>query len=294
MGGRGCQGDHRRNRPGRSCGILAADHVIGKDRSVVVRDGGGALGADGLRRELGCRGGLPQGELASRAPCEAAQQRVVDRRRRRSSSRATGADRQRGHAAPARAAAAGAAPARARELTVESSVPVPMLPRRDPGGWPRAAPLRRRPPEPARPSAAAGSRCEGGSGKGERLTVQGVAAATCSTCARRPTKAPRCWVACRPTRLACAERRIAAASARRPGARWSAATCAAGSTRGSSRARPEASERRAGSFALALALGAIAAASAHADPASPSIDAARPVAVVRSPDAWPVAVIDRP
>ena len=68
------------------------------------------------------------------------------------------------------------AAAPARELTVESSVPVPMPPRRGSRRVAAAAPPPAPAPEPARPSATPGSRCEGGSGKGERLTVQGVAA----------------------------------------------------------------------------------------------------------------------
>ena len=60
----------------------------------------------------------------------------------------------------------------ARELTVESSVPVPMPPRRGSRRVAAAAPA----PEPAQPSAPSGSRCEGGSRKGEPLSVQGVAA----------------------------------------------------------------------------------------------------------------------
>ena len=64
----------------------------------------------------------------------------------------------------------------ARELTVESSVPVPMPPRRGSRRVVAAAPPPAPAPEPARPSAPSGSRCEGGSGKGERLAVQGVAA----------------------------------------------------------------------------------------------------------------------
>jgi hypothetical protein len=51
---------------------------------------------------------------------------------------------------------------------------------------------------------------------------------------------------------------------------------------------------RARAFALALALGAMVAARAHADPATTPIDAARPRAIVPSPDAWPVAVVERP
>ena len=62
----------------------------------------------------------------------------------------------------------------ARELTVESSVPVPMPPRR---ASRRVAAAAQAPaPEPAQPSAPSGSRCEGSSGKGEPLSVQGVAA----------------------------------------------------------------------------------------------------------------------
>ena len=44
----------------------------------------------------------------------------------------------------------------------------------------------------------------------------------------------------------------------------------------------------------ALVLWAGASASAYAAPATPSIDEAKPGAVVPSPDAWPVAVVDRP
>ena len=47
-------------------------------------------------------------------------------------------------------------------------------------------------------------------------------------------------------------------------------------------------------FALALALGAIASESVHAEPALTPVDAAKPGAVVPSRDAWPVAVVDRP
>ena len=66
------------------------------------------------------------------------------------------------------------AAAPARELTVESSVPVPMPPRRASRHLAAAAPAPppRPEPEPARASAA--GPC--GSGKGERLSVQGVAA----------------------------------------------------------------------------------------------------------------------
>ena len=51
---------------------------------------------------------------------------------------------------------------------------------------------------------------------------------------------------------------------------------------------------RAGSVALAFALGAVASASVRADPAGTPIDEARPGAVVPLPDAWPVAVVERP
>lgn len=64
------------------------------------------------------------------------------------------------------------AAAPAHELTVESSVPVPMPPRRTSRRVAAAAPA----PASAQPSAPSGSRCEGGSGKGEPLSVQGVAA----------------------------------------------------------------------------------------------------------------------
>ncbi len=51
---------------------------------------------------------------------------------------------------------------------------------------------------------------------------------------------------------------------------------------------------RAGSIALALVLCAVASAGAHADPAAPSIDAAKPAGVAVPADSWPVAVVDRP
>jgi hypothetical protein len=48
------------------------------------------------------------------------------------------------------------------------------------------------------------------------------------------------------------------------------------------------------SSALALVCAVAASASAHADPASPPIDAAKPGGVAATADAWPVAVVERP
>jgi len=45
---------------------------------------------------------------------------------------------------------------------------------------------------------------------------------------------------------------------------------------------------------LALISPALVAAGAHADPASPPIDAAKLAGVAAPADAWPVAVVDRP
>jgi len=83
------------------------------------------------------------------------------------------------------------AAAPARELTVESSAPVPMPPRRASRHLAAAAPAPTPQPEPARPSAdrPAGSRCEGGSAKGERLSVQGVAADDVLNVREAPDKA---------------------------------------------------------------------------------------------------------
>ncbi len=86
------------------------------------------------------------------------------------------------------------AAAPAHELTVESSVPVPMPPRRVSRHLAAAAPRPAPPPEPAepaRPSAdkPTGSRCEGGTAKGERLNVQGVAADDVLNVRESPDKA---------------------------------------------------------------------------------------------------------
>ena len=80
----------------------------------------------------------------------------------------------------------------ARELTVESSVPVPMPPRRGSRHLAAAAPAP--PPAPAEPAPAAddkptGSRCEGGTAHGERLSVQGVAADDVLNVREAPDKA---------------------------------------------------------------------------------------------------------
>lgn len=48
------------------------------------------------------------------------------------------------------------------------------------------------------------------------------------------------------------------------------------------------------SSALTLVCAVAASASAHADPASPPIDAAKPGGVAATADAWPVAVVERP
>jgi hypothetical protein len=81
------------------------------------------------------------------------------------------------------------AAAPARELTVESSAPVPMPPRRASRHFAAATPAPAPEPEPARPSAPSGSRCEGGSAKGERLSVQGVAADDVLNVREAPDKA---------------------------------------------------------------------------------------------------------
>jgi hypothetical protein len=83
------------------------------------------------------------------------------------------------------------AAAPARELTVESSAPVPMPPRRASRHFAAAAPAPAPAPEPApaRPSAPSGSRCEGGTAKGERLSVQGVAADDVLNVREAPDKA---------------------------------------------------------------------------------------------------------
>jgi hypothetical protein len=84
-------------------------------------------------------------------------------------------------------------PPAARELTVESSTPVPMPPRRASRHLAAAAPAPAPTPqpEPARPSAdrPPGSRCEGGTAKGERLSVQGVAADDVLNVREAPDKA---------------------------------------------------------------------------------------------------------
>jgi hypothetical protein len=87
--------------------------------------------------------------------------------------------------------AAPPAPPAARELTVESSPPVPMPPRRTSRHLAAAAPAPAPQPEPARPSAdrPPGSRCEGGTAKGERLSVQGVAADDVLNVREAPDKA---------------------------------------------------------------------------------------------------------
>jgi len=90
---------------------------------------------------------------------------------------------------PPAAAPPPAAPPAARELTVESSAPVPMPPRRTSRHLAAAAPAPA--PEPARPGAdrPPGSRCEGGTAKGERLSVQGVAADDVLNVREAPDKA---------------------------------------------------------------------------------------------------------